>query len=159
MLSFILLGIGLLMIFLEFYLPHGVMGVIGALTLLCSIVLFAADFHSPLLIILYVAAVAVLLYYLFLFALWRIKSAPPERSVYLQSDQEGYVASEFDKSAIGKIGVVDSDLKPGGHIRIEGKRHLAISLSGYISRGEEVLVVGGEGESLTVKHYIRGKTS
>lgn len=150
MIPFLLLGLGLFMVFLEFYLPHGLMGMLGALTLLLSIVLFAVNYNSPFLILLYVVALAVLLYYLFIFTLRRIKSAPPNRSVYLQGDQEGFVASEYDKSAIGKIGVVDSDLKPGGHIRIEGKRHQAISLSGYITKGEEVKVVGGEGESLTV---------
>ena len=159
MMPFIILGLGLLMIFLEFYLPHGIMGVIGALTVLASIVIFAVQYDSPVLILLYSLGVFVLLYYLFIFALWQIKKAPPGRSVYTHGDQEGYVASEYDKQAIGKVGIVDSDLKPGGHIIVEGKRHLAISLSGYITKGEEVIVVGGEAESLTVKHFKKGITS
>ncbi len=44
-------------------------------------------------------------------------------------------------------------MKPGGQVVIEEKKHSAISLSGYITKGNKVKVVGGEGESLTVKLY------
>ena len=59
--------------------------------------------------------------------------------------------SKFEKHAIGKIGIVLTDLKPGGFILIEGKQHQAISQSGYITKGEEVIVVSGQEESLLVK--------
>ena len=159
MIPFIVLVLGLLLIFLEFFLPGWILGIMGGLVVLASIILFAIEYESPLLVGLYILGIFVSLYYVIKYALWQIKHASPKRSIYLESDQEGYVASTFDKEAIGKIGIVDTDLKPGGHVMIEGKRHLAISLSGYISKGEQVIVVGGEGESLTVKHYKKGKPS
>jgi len=153
MTPFIILAIGLLLVFLEFYLPGGIMGTLGALVVLGSIIVFAIEYDSPVLILLYSIGTVVLLVLLFRYALWRIKTAEPGRSVYSAGDQEGYVASDFDESAIGKIGVVDTDLRPGGHIIVGGKRHLAISQSGYITKGSEVKVVGGQGESLTVINY------
>jgi len=152
MLPFILLAVGLLMIFLEFYLPGGVMGTIGAFVVLGSIILFAILYDDLLLISLYTVTTMAVLILLFRFALWRIRNAPPGRSVYSGGDQAGYTASTWDKSTVGKVGVVDTDLRPGGHVIIDGKRHGAISQSGYLSKGSKVIVTGGEGESLTVKN-------
>jgi membrane-bound serine protease (ClpP class) len=91
------------------------------------------------------------LYYLFKFALWRIRHAKPGTGIYSEADQEGYTASAYDKSAIGKEGIVETDLKPGGHIIVEGKKHSAISQSGYITKGSKVVVISGQGEIITVK--------
>ncbi|WP_052236405.1 NfeD family protein [Candidatus Protochlamydia amoebophila] len=77
-----------------------------------------------------------------------------EYSIYLKKDQKGFQASEYDRNAIGKLGMVLTDLKPGGYILIEGKQHQAISLTGYISKGEEVIVVSGQEESLIVKNLF-----
>lgn len=71
--------------------------------------------------------------------------------VLMGHEQTGYQASEYDTSAIGKKGVVLADLKPGGYILVEGKQHPAISISGYIPKGEEVEIVGGQEQSLMVK--------
>lgn len=156
---YLLWAVGLFMIFLEFYLPGGIMGVLGAVAVLASIVLFAMQSNSPLAILLYIIGTVASTVLLFKFALWRIRHAKPDRSIYSEGDQEGYVACVYDKSAIGKMGIVQSDLKPGGHILVEGKKHGAISKSGYITKGSEVIVLGGEGESLTVKHYTKEKES
>lgn len=151
MLPLVLLIMGLLLIFLEFFLPGGVMGTLGALVVLSSIVFFAMQTESLLFILLYTVGSFVLVVLLFRFALWRIRHGEPGKTIYSDDDQEGFIASTFDKAAIGKIGVVDTDLRPGGHIIIENKRHSAISRSGYISKGEKVKVIDGEGESLIVK--------
>lgn len=152
MISFIFLTVGLLLIFLEFYFPGGILGVIGTLALMSSIFVFYYEFNSPLMTIFFITFMIALLACVIKLALWRITAAPPNRSIYLQGDQEGYTASSYDKDAIGKVAVVSSDLKPGGHVLMEGKRHQAISQTGYIAKGEQVMVVGGEGESLIVRH-------
>lgn len=154
MLPFILLAVGLLLIFLEFFLPGGVMGTIGALVVLASVALFAMQTDSMVLILLYTIGSIVSVALLFRFALWRIRHGEPGKTIYSDDDQEGFTASVFDKEAIGKIGIVDTDLRPGGHIIVEDKRHSAISRSGYIPKGEKVKVLGGEGESLIVKKEI-----
>lgn len=144
---FVLLVIGLVLILLEFYLPGAVLGTAGGLLVLASIFVAAMQFESAWMVILYFffvigAVIAVIKY-----ALWKI---PRSKSIYSSADQEGFQASSFDASAIGKTGVVLSDLKPGGYILVNGKQQQAISESGYISQGEEVIVLRGEGESLIV---------
>ena len=148
---FMLLLIGLGLIFLEFYIPGAIMGIMGGLMVLTSLVLFAYESTSPLYVALYTILTLVSLVALVRFALWRIPRARQGFSIYLDKDQEGYVASHFDHAAIGKSGVVLSDLKPGGYILIDGKQHQAISRGGYIVKGTEVSVIGGEEESLIVK--------
>lgn len=151
MISFLLLFIGLLLILIEFYIPGAIMGIIGGLFVAASIVLFASESNSALAIFLFIALAATSLVLLVKFALWRIVHAKPGSSIYLNKDQEGFQASSFDQDAIGKEGIVLSDLKPGGYIMIGGKQHQAISLTGYISKGEKVKVVSGQEESLIVK--------
>lgn len=151
MTPFILLGIGLLLIFIEFFVPGAVMGVAGGIFLFISLILFATSSDSPLAIAAYTLFVFAMLVILIRFALWRISTAKPERSILSRHSQVGYQASTFDPTLIGKSGVVVTDLKPGGHILIEGRRLQAISQSGYIVKGEEVKVIGGQEESLIVK--------
>ncbi len=149
--SFLLVLLGLFLILAEFYLPGGIIGILGGMAILAGIILFASETDSVIALILFLAGIAVSVGLLIRFALWRIVHAKPQYSIYSADDQEGYQASDYDKDAIGKTGVVIADLKPGGYILIEGRQHAAISLSGYIAKGEHVAVVGGQEQSLMVK--------
>lgn len=151
MTPFILLLLGLLLIFIEFYMPGLIIGSIGGVMVLTSIVLFAQQSNSPVMIVLFVIGTGAALILLVRFAIRQIPRARPGYSIYLHKDQTGYYASSFDASAIGKTGVVLSDLKPGGYIVIDGKKQQAISQSGYITAGSHVIVIGGQEESLIVR--------
>lgn len=151
MTPFIVLAIGLLLIFIEFYLPGAIMGIAGGILVATSIFMFAAQENATWAVILYLVAVVVLLVYLVKFAMWKIRTTKPEYSIYSDQSQTGFVASHYDKNAIGKEGVVLSDLKPGGYILIDGEQHQAISEGMYITKGSLVEVIGGQEESLIVK--------
>ncbi len=127
------------------------MGVLGAISIFAGIFLFASQSSSLIAILLFFVGTGISVWLLIRFALWRIVHAKPDRSIYSNHNQEGFQASSFDVSAIGKTGVVVTDLKPGGYITIEGQQHPAISLTGYIPKGEKVLVVSGQEQSLIVK--------
>jgi len=149
--AFVLLGIGLLAIFIEFFLPGGIFGTIGALFVVASLAVFAMESDSLLYTVLYFIGTITLVVFLIRFALWRIRSGRAGYSLYSDRDQEGYLASSWDRSLVEKEGVVVSVLRPSGHVLIDGKRYSAISQSGYVDRDEKVVVVGGEGECLIVK--------
>lgn len=149
-----LLLLGLLLIFLEFFLPGAVMGIAGGILVILSIIVFAMDTESVLWTVLYVIGVSIFLSFLIKFAIWRIRTTKPAYSIYSDDSQDGFKASNFNASMIGKTGVVSTDLKPGGHIVVDGQRVQAISQSGYISKGCEVLVIGGQEESLIVKRKV-----
>lgn len=143
--------LGLVLIYLEFYLPGAIMGITGGILVFASLILFAMQNPSALSIALYTCAVIASIGFLIRFALWRIRNANPAHSIYSNAAQTGFSASSYDKSTIGKQGTVLSDLKPGGFILIDGKQHQAISQGGYIVKGEQVEVIGGQEESLIVK--------
>ncbi|MBA3721697.1 MAG: NfeD family protein [Parachlamydiaceae bacterium] len=151
MISFLLLFIGLLLILIEFYIPGAIIGIIGSFFVLASIIVFVSQSASILEIILFVVGVVISLLCIVRFALWRIVKAKPGYSIYSDGNQEGFQASRYDAAAIGKKGIVLSDLKPGGYILIDGQQHQAISQAGYISKGSEVIVLSGQEESLIVK--------
>lgn len=148
---YLLLALGYFLIFLEFYLPGAVLGIAGGIFVFASLTVFLTLGYPLWADILYIVVVFVGLVATVKFAIWKIRSAKPSRSIYSDDAQTGYVASSYDKNAIGKQGIVVTDLKPGGHIMVEGKRCQAISLAGYLSKGTEVEVVGGQEESLMVK--------
>ena len=127
------------------------MGILGGVSILVGILLFASQTNSLLAIILFVVGCAVAVILLIRFAMWRIVRAKEPYSIYSAHDQEGYQASSYDRTAIGKTGTVLADLKPGGFILVEGTQHPALSVSGYISKGEHVVVVGGQEQSLIVR--------
>jgi membrane-bound serine protease (ClpP class) len=151
MIPFLLVVLGLVLILCEFYLPGAIMGILGGVSILAGIILFASQTSSLLAIVLFVAGTAIAVGLLIRFAIWRIVHAKPQYSIYSDAHQEGYQASSYDPTAIGKTGIVLADLKPGGYILVEGRQHPAISLSGYVAKGEHVTVVGGQEQSLIVK--------
>lgn len=151
MIPFLLLLLGLLFIFLEFYLPGTVMAILGTIMVVISVILFIQESNSPAAILIFMIGALSSIALLIKYTIWRIPKSKPEFSIYLKSDQEGFQASKYDASAIGKKGIVLADLKPGGYILVDDKKLQAISISGYIAKGEEVVVIGGQEESLIVK--------
>jgi membrane-bound serine protease (ClpP class) len=151
MTRYLLLILGLILLFLEFYLPGAILGTIGAILILFSLILAISESQSGVETALFFVIALIAVIGVIKLALYRIPRGKKGFNIYLNTDQEGYQASTYDKAMIGKKGIVDSDLKPGGYIRIEGKQYQAISVSGYITKGQEVIVIGGEAESLLVK--------
>lgn len=151
---YVMLCVGLFLVYMEFFLPGGIMGACGAILLVSGFVFFAMESQSMW------ATVAFTLGTLFgagavmKVALKRIQMAEPESSVYLDADQEGYRAPSYDSQAIGKEGVALSDLKPSGHVSIDGKRMQAVSKAGYVEKGSEIVVIEGKGAYLIVRKNI-----
>lgn len=149
--ALLILVAGLLLVFAEFFLPGAILGTLGALCIAASIVLFAMEAAAAWAVFLYIIGVIVMVVLLIKFALWKIRTGKSGKSIYLNSDQEGYTASEYPESFLGKKGQALSDLKPSGFVAIEGHRWQATSTGGYIVKGADVEVVGGEGAHLIVK--------
>lgn len=148
---FVWLAIGLIMIFLEFFIPGAIMGITGVVFVTISLVLFAYAASSPIYVVIYTTVVILLLIGTFKFALWRIRSTRNENTLFLSSDQEGYHADGYNTHAIGKEGVATTDLRPAGRISVEGNTYQAISQGGFIPNGTAIIVISGEGPTLIVK--------
>lgn len=72
----------------------------------------------------------------------------------LHTDQEGYVSVSMEPvSLVGKTGVAATDLRPSGMVNVDGDFYDAISLKGFIDKGDEVVVRRYENFQL----YVVGK--
>lgn len=145
--------LGLIFIFLEFFLVGALFAILGSLFIVLSLVLFFLSF--PLVWLFgYLALIVFAVTGICKGALWWIKRRRGE--FYLQNDQEGYSASFFDRNLVGKVGVAVTELKTAGHVLIEKKRYQALSEGGFITKGASIVVVGGRGAYLIVKELIHG---
>ncbi|NGX51013.1 MAG: hypothetical protein K1060chlam2_00870 [Chlamydiae bacterium] len=140
--------IGLLLIYFEFFVPGGILGILGGILLLTGLGLFIWEQTHIYMIFIYFLVFAFLLVFTIRFALWKLKQKP---SFFASDEQSGYVASTYDEKLIGKSGKALSNLKPSGHIEIDGKQYQALSESSYIKKGESVKVIGGEGAQYKVR--------
>ena len=137
--------LGLVLIYLEFFVPGGILGALGGIAFIISIVLFVWESGEMWSSILFIAALIVLLILTIRLALWKIKQRP---EMFAQDEQSGYVASSFDTTLVGKEGEALTNLRPSGHVMVEGNRHQAVSESSYIKKGESIKIIGGEGARL-----------
>ncbi len=59
----------------------------------------------------------------------------------LHADQEGYVSVPTQPSTlVGRAGVASTDLRPSGMVDVDGDFYDAISLKGFIDKGDAVEV-------------------
>lgn len=151
MIPYLLLLVGYIALFVEFFVPGGLMGMIAAVLIVASIALFAYEASSGLFTILFILAAVAGVIVVVKLALWQIRTKGQRQGFYAAQDQQGFQATQWDRSLIGQQGTAYCDLKPGGYVLIEGQKHAAISQSGYLLKGEKVIVLGGEGETLLVK--------
>lgn len=108
--------IGFALIYLEFFLPGGIMAIGGAICLLSSLYVFYQTTSEAFSLFLYFLALLALTWIIAKFALWRVRSTAKKGTIYLMNDQEGYQASIYPKELIGKVGLTATDLKPSGHL-------------------------------------------
>jgi len=149
--SFLLLVLGLIAIAIEFFTPGGLFAVLGALLIMGGVITFASETGSVAFGLLFFIA-AIMLVFLEIFGMMRwLKKGGLKNSIYSTDDQEGYVASTWDKSLVNKKGIVSTELRPGGHIKVDGRQYTAVSQSGFLDKGEEVQIIGGEGDTLYVR--------
>ncbi|MCX6988315.1 MAG: serine protease [Chlamydiae bacterium] len=132
--------LGLLFIFFEFFLPGGILAVLGACALVSGVVLTAFLQDSWLYTVGYLTVSLVLSGFVCYLALYRIKKSAKHNSFFLSRDQEGFTSSSIDPVLIGKIGVAESDLRPSGHILIDNNPYQAMADRGYITKGEEIRI-------------------
>jgi membrane-bound serine protease (ClpP class) len=69
-----------------------------------------------------------------------------------QERSQGYTASFYSESLLGKTGIVHSRLRPSGKVEIDGEIYDAYSRGEFIDQGENIIVISTEGTSLKVKN-------
>lgn len=140
--------LSLFLIYLEFFVPGIVLGILGGTGFCISIFLFIWESGDIWPIVSFIVGCVVCLVLTIRLALHKMKQKP---AFFASEEQSGYLASSYDKSFIGEEGEAASDLRPSGHILVGGEKVQAVSESQYIKKGESVMIVGGEGARLIVR--------
>lgn len=146
--AIILSLMGLILIYLEFFLPGSIFAIGGGVLLLTSLFFLIAEKVKLFHFIIYALILGFFILLVIKLALKKIKT---NKNIFLSSDQEGYRASFFKKELIGKSGVAFTDLRPTGKIFINDKCYFAITKENYIEKGKKIKIIAGQGANFIVK--------
>ena len=95
----------------------------------------------------------------FALILWlshKIGSKGPLRRMALNTDLGEAISSPTHQELIGKAGIAQTVLRPSGKVWIEGKVYDGISESGFVEKGEPIVVVKSENAQLYVMTKSHG---
>lgn len=117
------------------------MAIGGSVLLLASACMFYLEKPDLLLLVLYLLSLAAAVYALVRFAQWRVRSV--ERKSLVPE-------ALLPHAMVGRAAKTSTDLTPVGHICIDDQFYPALSESGPIEKGTEVIVIGEKGAQLIV---------
>ncbi len=140
--------VGVLLIYLEFFVPGGILCAVGIVLILIGGGVLIWFGKSLYIVLSYAFGGIFLLMITIRIALQKIKKRP---ALYASDDQSGYVASQYDETVLNKRGHALTDLKPSGYIMVDGQQYQAVSESTYIKKGESIKVTSGEGARYKVR--------
>lgn len=151
LLFFILLVAGLLMICLEIFLPGGITGLLGAVSLAGAVIIGFSAFGS-------VMGMYILVAIIFLLAacvvLW-IKYFPKTiigKSMTLSTDGKKFKSSgDQFRELVGKEAETLTELRPAGKVQIGDSKYDVLSEGKLVDRGKRVRVIKVEGNRIVVR--------
>jgi len=151
MTPYLLLFAGLVLLWLEFYLPGGIFAILSGVFLIAAQVSIWTHTESLAYTFVFFIVTCILAIAVVDLAIKRIRRSAKNDSFYLSKDQEGYVGAEYSKNMIGKKGVTLTEFGPSGYVLIDGERYAAVCRGPYLDKGVEVQVIAGESGHLIVK--------
>ncbi len=144
--------VGILCVVLEFFVPGGIVGLIGFSAIVVSFVLAIND---SMLAFSAIAIAIILSIALFLFMSKILKK---KVSIYnslvlrdATSTEKGYVSKETRSDLLGKTGVCLTTLRPAGTAIINGERIDVVTEGDFIEHDTEIVVVFVEGARVVVR--------
>ncbi|ASJ53039.1 serine protease [Brevibacillus formosus] len=142
--------IGILLMLLEIFLPGGIVGAIGFISIVTGLVMAAYDTQQGLASL----GVAALITAIVTFLLVKKYGVKGLFNKFVlgdtQSNEEGYIAPRDQRELEGKSGIALTPLRPAGVVKVEGRRVDAVSVGGYIEAGTAITVVQVEGTRIVV---------
>lgn len=150
--AIVLLVIGIILLVLELFVPGGILGIIGASSIVVSLFIAGYDLsHMAISIIIafFVAIITFLVLY---------RSAGKERGVFKKivlrdrtTTDEGYVSAITRTDLIGQIGESATPLRPAGTMILNDERIDVVTEGNYIDVHKRIKVVFVEGMRVVVR--------
>lgn len=148
---FLFLG-AISLIILEMFIPGGIMGVLGIVALIGSIVIINEVTHTITFVII-VSVVLFVLLYLFNIYVLKKKLLFLNRLVLEEeiSTEKGYVAKESQIELVGKNLVALTDLRPAGTAILNDVKYDVVTEGDFIEKGNSLIVTQVEGMRIVVR--------
>ena len=144
---------GLLLMFLEMFLPGLIAGVVGGIMLIVAIVMSydhygAAGGNAALVIGLTLSGI--------MWWWWatHFQNTRFGKRMTLQTSVDGKTATQLLTEFVGQNGTAVTDLRPAGTVVIDGRRVDAISDGEFIENGQNVRVLRAQGICVVVRRSV-----
>lgn len=142
----------IILIILEMFLPVGIMGVLGTIILLYSLVSLNEEV-SRIIFIITISIILFVVWYLFNIYILKNKPLLLRRLIleYNFTADKGYVAKETNKSILNKKLLSLTDLRPSGIAILENQKYDVVTEGEYIEKNNYVIVTKVEGMRIVVR--------
>jgi membrane-bound serine protease (ClpP class) len=150
--TLILFVVGIALIIAELFLPGGIAGAIGVLSILGSLFL-ATDNVVHMGISILIAIGVSILASIIMIRMFGKKMRLFKKIILTDSTntESGYVSNRNRTEILGKEGITITPLRPSGTVVIENERIDVVSEGGFILKDERVIVVKVEGARVVVR--------
>ena len=143
---------GIALIGLEMFIPGGIVGTVGVITLVYAIIYVNKSTYYIAFILVISLILAVILYYvnrnIFHKKLMFLDRLVLNDSI---STEDGYVASESRVELVGKKLKAYTDLRPAGVAILDNEKLDVVTDGDFIEKGNEIVIVRVEGMRIVVK--------
>ena len=142
---------GIILIFVEVFMPGGVLGGLGVVCLVASMAISFVKYEAAGLAISAVVVVSCSVAS-YIVALKILPRTSLGRGLFLKETQEGFDTHKDELDAlVGKRGVTLSMLRPTGKVEIDGDRYDALTTGEFTDPGVTIVVAGIESNQLVVE--------
>src|SRR5690625_628978 len=151
----ILLITGIIFIILEFFVPGGILGIIGVCAIVVSLFMSGYDLtHMGLSIL--VAIIVGIMAFVILY-----RRADAEKGIFRKiilkdrtMTEEGYISTNVRSDLIGREGFSLTTLRPSGIAEVDGERVDVVTEGAYIEEGKKIKVIAVEGMRIIVREIM-----
>jgi len=154
--TIIIFIIGLVLLLLEFFVPGGIVGIIGGALIIISLLFAGASITHmaySIIIAMFIAVIGMVILMKFFGKKLHVFNKLVLRDA--TTTEEGYVSNMNRVELIGRVGEAITPLRPAGVISIDHERIDAVSDGSYIDKGKQVEVIKVEGSRIVVREFIK----
>lgn len=150
--SIILFVGGILLIIAEFFIPGGIAGLIGTISIIISMFIASGNVMQ-MAISLIIAIIVAILVFILMTKVFGKKMKFFKKIILTDATttEKGYVSNENRTDLIGKEGVALTVLRPSGTAIIDDERVDVVTEGGFIAKGKKVKVIKTEGSRIVVR--------
>jgi len=150
--SLLLFILGLALVIAEFFVPGGIIGILGGVLILLSLILAGASMMQ-MIIAIFIALVVAIIGMVILMKFFGKKLHVLNKLVLMDATttEEGYVSNINRTELLGKVGKTITPLRPAGTILFGSERIDVVSEGGYVDAGKHVEIIKVEGSRIVVR--------